>query len=95
MTKTSHSPLLLALALAAVVLVLEPGAAFATESDGMPWSTPLQTIAASLTGPVAYWLSLVGIFVCGAALVFGGEINELVRWLIMAILIVARQSRFN
>jgi type IV secretion system protein TrbC len=87
MPKSPCSTLLLTLALAAVVIVaLEPGLAHASTSDGMPWSTPLQNIGGALTGPVAYWLSLIGIFVCGAALVFGGEINELVRRLIMVVL---------
>ena len=100
MPKSPRSTLLLSLALVAVVsIVLEPGLAHASPTSGgggflgfggssaMPWDGPLQKIGAALTGGVAYWLALIGIFVSGAALVFGGEINEFVRRLIMLILL--------
>ncbi|MNU06236.1 hypothetical protein D3C72_2513650 [compost metagenome] len=32
---------------------------------------------------------MLGIFVCGAALIFGGEINEFVRKIIMVVLVIA------
>jgi len=56
---------------------------------GLPWETPLQTFAASISGPVAFVMSLMGIVVCGAMLIWGGEINEFVRRFIMVILVVA------
>ena len=40
-------------------------------------------------GPVAYAISLLGIVVTGAILVFGGEINEFVRRLIMLVLVIS------
>ena len=42
----------------------------------LPWEGPLQTIAQSLTGPVAFSVALIGIFATGATLVWGGEMNE-------------------
>jgi type IV secretion system protein VirB2 len=73
---------------AAVVAVFDPDLAHAAETNtDMPWNTPLQNIAAALTGKVAYWLTLLGVFVAGAVLVFGGEINQFVRSLAMLILV--------
>ena len=39
--------------------------------------------------PVAYAISLLGIVVTGAILVFGGEINEFVRRIIMLVLVIS------
>src|SRR2546427_12976665 len=57
----------------------------------LPWETPLQTIAQSLTGPVAFSVSIIGIFATGATLMWGGEMNEFARraalmWLIVAVI---------
>ena len=60
----------------------------------LPWEGPLQTIAQSLTGPVAFSVALIGIFATGATLVWGGEMNEFARrasllGLIVAVLVFA------
>jgi type IV secretion system protein TrbC len=87
---SQRSLLLLALLFAAA-LCLFPDLAHAasTGSSGLEWETPLQKIRDSVTGPVAYAISLLGIVVTGAALVFGGEINEFVRRLIMLVLVIS------
>ena len=74
-----------------VIVVLAPDAAWAPSSGGggLPWETPLQTIRDSLTGPVAYAISLMGVVVAGATLVFGGEVNDFVRRLIMLVLAIS------
>ena len=59
-----------------------------TGGTALPWEGPLQAIADSLTGPVAYVISVVGIVVAGAMLVWGGEINEFARRLIMLVVAV-------
>ena len=58
-------------------------------ASGLEWETPLQKIRDSVTGPVAYAISLLGIVVTGAILVFGGEINEFVRRIIMLVLVIS------
>jgi len=55
----------------------------------LPWETPLQTIAQSLTGPVAFSVSIIGIFATGATLMWGGEMNEFARRAALMGLIVA------
>lgn len=61
----------------------------ASAGGGLPWETPLQTIARSIQGPVAYVISLVAMIGCGAALVWGGEINEFMRKCIMLVLVIS------
>ena len=55
----------------------------------LPWEGPLQTIAQSLTGPVAFSVSIIGIFATGATLMWGGEMNEFARRAALMGLIVA------
>jgi type IV secretion system protein VirB2 len=80
----------LALAVLLIVLVL-PDAAHAANAGGgaLPWDTPLTTLRNDLTGPVAFTISLLAMVAAGAALVFGGEINEFVRRIIMLVLVAA------
>ncbi len=69
---------------------LHPDAAQATTAGGaLPWDGPLTTLKNDLTGPVAFTISLLAMVACGAALVFGGEINEFIRRIIMLVLVVA------
>jgi type IV secretion system protein VirB2 len=87
----SHRTLLIWVLLLAGALCLMPALAHAasTGGSGLEWETPLQKIRDSVTGPVAYAISLLGIVVTGAILVFGGEINEFVRRLIMLVLVIS------
>ena len=85
-----RAALLWALLLFAVILLLPSLAhAASTGGSGLEWETPLQKIRDSVTGPVAYAISLLGIVVTGAVLVFGGEINEFVRRVIMLVLVIS------
>jgi type IV secretory pathway VirB2 component (pilin) len=72
-----------------VLAFLATDAAASTGGGSLPWETPLQTIATSITGPVAYAISLIGIVVAGAMLVWGGEINEFARRMIMLVLVIS------
>jgi type IV secretory pathway VirB2 component (pilin) len=67
----------------AALLLLSNIGAFATQTGGnLPWEGPLQTLVTSLTGPVAYAISVVAIVALGAGLAFGGEMNETMRRLL-------------
>jgi type IV secretion system protein VirB2 len=81
----------LAVLFIATALILMPDAALASSSSSgsLPWESPLKTVSDSLTGPVAYAISLIGVVVTGAMLIFGGEINEFARRIIMLVLVIA------
>ena len=86
----------LACILALFALAAEPAlATTSTSTGGLPWETPLNTIRDSLKGPVALAISLIGIVVTGAMLIFGGEINEFARRVIMMVLVVALLVQAN
>lgn len=75
--------LLLFLALAGTANAANGGA-------GLPWEQPLTTLSNSVTGPIAYSVSLLGIVCCGAVLIFaGGQINEFVRGVLFCVLVIA------
>jgi type IV secretory pathway VirB2 component (pilin) len=80
-------PVLLALV---VLALLHPDAAHAASAGGsLPWDGPLTTLRNDITGPVAFTISLLAMVAAGAALVFGGEINEFVRRIIMLVLVAS------
>ena len=49
----------------------------ATTGAGLPWEGPLQTIKASITGPVAFTLSILAIVACGIGLVWGSQLQHM------------------
>ena len=63
-----------------------PSGAFAAETGtNLPWEGPLTTLVTSLTGPVAYAISVIAIVALGATLAFrGGEMGETMRHLLQA-----------
>src|ERR1700730_9183795 len=83
----------LSLLLIALILLaaIRPRAALAAATGGgsLPWDTPLTTLKNDITGPVAFTISLLAMVACGAALVFGGEIHEFIRRIIMLVLVVS------
>jgi type IV secretion system protein VirB2 len=58
-------------------------------STGLPWEDPLDQIVDSITGPVAFGVSVLGIVVAGGSLVFGGELDGFVQKIMMIALVVA------
>ena len=58
----------------------------AAACPGTGRSRPCRT---DITGPVAFTISLLAMVAAGAALVFGGEINEFVRRIIMLVLVAS------
>lgn len=78
-----------AMALFAFWFLLCSPAQASEAATGLEWEGPLQQIQRSITGPVAFAISFLGICVCGFILIWGGEINEFVRRMVMVILVVA------
>lgn len=71
------SPITFAMLAAAALLASASTPAFAaTAGGGMPWETPLQTVADSITGPVAKAIGVIAIATTGLAFAFseGGSV---------------------
>ena len=73
------------------VILLAPHTALASEGTGgsLPYESWLTNLRNSVTGPVAFTLSLIGIVVAGGILIFGGELNGFFRTLIFIVLVMA------
>src|SRR5260370_11668894 len=82
----NHKFILLSFILAALVSTAHA----ATGGGGLPWETPLQTLSNSVTGNVAYSVSLIGIVGAGGVLIFaGGMVNEFLRAVLFCVLVIA------
>jgi type IV secretory pathway VirB2 component (pilin) len=76
--------------LLSLLLVAASTAHAATGGAGLPWETPLTTLSNSVTGPVAYAVSLIGIVGAGGILIFaGGQVNEFLRAVLFCVLVIA------
>lgn len=71
-------------AVVAIACAVGSAGAFAAETGtNLPWEGPLTTLVTSLTGPVAYAISVVAIVALGATLAFaGGEMGETMKRLL-------------
>lgn len=77
------------LALIALVLVMVLPETSWAGSAVMPWDGPLEKVKNSITGPFAAALSLIGVVVAGAMLIFGGEMGEFARKMVMIVLVLS------
>ena len=80
----------LALLIVMSLVFLVPEQAFATgTAGGLPYESWLTNLQNSVTGPVAFALSIIGIVVAGGVLIFGGDLNGFFRTLIFLVLVMA------
>lgn len=56
---------------------------------GLPYEEGLANLRASVTGPVAFTLSIVGIVVGGGMLIFGGDLGGFFKFILFLILIIS------
>ena len=76
--------------LSLLLLVAAGTAHAATGGGGLPWEAPLTTLSNSVTGPVAYGCSLIGLVGAGGVLIFaGGMVNEFLRAVLFLVLVIA------
>lgn len=74
-----------------VAMLIVPNESFAAVGTGgsLPYESWLTNLRNSVTGPVAFTLSIVGIVIAGGVLIFGGELNAFFRTLIFLVLVMA------
>ena len=72
-------------------ILLAPHHAFASEGTGgsLPYESWLVNLRNSVTGPVAFALSIIGIVIAGGVLIFGGDLNGFFRTMIFVVLVLA------
>lgn len=71
--------------------LLAPMSASASVGTGgsLPYESWLENLRNSVTGPVAFSLSITGIVIAGGVLIFGGDLNGFFRTLIFLVLVMA------
>lgn len=81
--------ILLGMILVIGCFVLPAPQAMASSSggSGLPYESALEKVKDSLSGPVATSLSVIGICLAGAMLIFGGDMNGFFRALCMVVLV--------
>ncbi len=81
---------LIFLCLAVFLLISsDPALASQGQGGGLPYESWLTNLRQSVTGPVAFTLSIIGIVVAGGVLIFGGELNAFFRTIIFLVLVMA------
>lgn len=76
-------------ALFLLLLAAVPELAHAQQVKPLPYEEGLGSLYTSLTGPVPFIISLVGIVACGAMLIFGGEISGFLRTMVFLVLVIS------
>jgi len=89
MCKSAFRWLLPSMLFAALGLLPELALAAAAAGGIAEWETPLTKVVTSFTGPVAFGISAIGVVASGGMLIWGGEINEFGRRIIMMVLVIA------
>ncbi|MDC9654352.1 TrbC/VirB2 family protein [Xanthomonas perforans] len=56
---------------------------------GLPWEEPIAKLRKSISGPVAFAVSLLGLIATGCTLIWGGEIGEFARKMVYVVLVIA------
>ena len=74
-----------------ILLCTLPQLSWASTSDGgaLPYEAWLTKLQSSVTGPVAFSISIIGIVVAGSVMIFGGDLNSFFRSMIFLVLVMA------
>lgn len=81
--------ILMAGALALLLLLASNAHAASGAGGGLPYEDWLTRIRQSITGPVAFGISVIAIVAAGAMLIFGGDMNGFMKTLVFIVLVLA------
>ncbi|MCT2388855.1 TrbC/VirB2 family protein [Erwinia pyrifoliae] len=72
------------------ILMFCPGLAHAASTEtGLEWEGPMTTFRNSITGPIAYSISILALVASLATLLWGGELTDFTRKFVVLILVIA------
>ena len=86
---TYRSMLIMGLFVLAIITIGQDAYAGNAAGGGLPYETWLTSLRSSVTGPVAFTLSLVGLVVAGGVLMFGGDLNGFFRSMMFLVLVMS------
>lgn len=92
MIKTSTNTKQLALMMGVMLIlafITNPSFASATAGSGMPYEAWLTKLVNSISGPYAYAVSIIGLVATGSALIFGGDLNGVMRAIIYIVMVLS------
>ena len=69
-----------------VMLCCFPVAALASQND-LPWNTALDKLVNAFSGRTALLVSMIGIFFAGGMLIFGGDLGNFGKMVMMIVLV--------
>ena len=69
-----------------LLAILCSAPAMASESD-LPWNTALEKLVNAFSGKTALLISMVGIFFAGGMLIFGGDLGNFGKMVMMVVLV--------
>lgn len=75
--------------LALLMLLTTHAHAASGAGGGLPYEDWLTRIRQSITGPVAFGISVIAIVAAGAMLIFGGDMNGFMKTLVFIVLVLA------
>lgn len=76
-------------AFALLMLLASQAHAASGAGGGLPYEDWLTRIRQSITGPVAFGISVIAIVAAGAMLIFGGDMNGFMKTLVFIVLVLA------
>ena len=76
-------------ALAVLMLLTSQAHAASGAGGGLPYEDWLVRIRQSITGPVAFGISVIAIVAAGAMLIFGGDLTGFMKTLVFIVLVLA------
>ena len=76
-------------AFALLMLLASHAHAASGAGGGLPYEDWLTRIRQSITGPVAFGISVIAIVAAGAMLIFGGDMNGFMKTLVFIVLVLA------
>lgn len=88
-TLSFHPLPLLICAIILLLMLMLPELAHAAGNTGMPWESPLSKIVSSITGPVAFGISVLAIAASGITLIWGGEITNVIKIMVYIALVIS------